>query len=154
MSYLVSPSYVVSILVPVQGWAGWPRRTRTKRRERIWSKLKLYKSIWNVLLAWEGRGAELAVHCNLRWLFFLPEQESLSGSKQYLSVIELNHDLLINLCVLTAIQISLYQPPTLALWKLPKIVPNLLSLLGISSRNTSLKASIAEWRHISHTYLF
>lgn len=65
VSDLVSPSYVISILVPIKGWARWPRWTRTKRRERIWSKLMSFKAIWNLLLPEKAEAHKVAGHCNL-----------------------------------------------------------------------------------------
>lgn len=120
ISYLVSASYVISFWFPIKGWARWPGWTRTNRRERIWSKLKLFKTIWNLLLVWEGRDIGTTVHCNLN--DHSPFQ-SKDHCRPIIRVFVSNCAktwLLIISCVLTAIPLSLYQHSSLALWKLPK----------------------------------
>lgn len=137
-----------------KGWARWPGWTRTKRRKRIWSKLKLFKAIWNSLLAWESKGIGVAVHCNLNDHSSFQSKITVGFCTGCSSVIVLKHDYW--LFYVFWLQYKFPFTGNL-LW----LCENCLSLsqtncipLGFQAEiPTSLKISIAEGKCISHTYL-
>ena len=101
--------------------------------EVSWNHLRQFETYcWR-----EKTGAQgVAVHCNLNdHSFFQSKNHHRPLNRVFVNICD-KTSLLINSCVSTAIQSSLYQQTTLALRKLPRVVPNSLSFLGVSDRNT------------------